>query len=111
MDAETAGAPWIHLATNGSAGYRMFTHWYTLFLFDDGPTDLYYKRFARDRLRYVDEIVCAAGRVSRAVAAASTQLGGRGYAAAHIRRGELQYLSRRGYFADGVAAPATWISR
>ncbi|KAH8075009.1 GDP-fucose protein O-fucosyltransferase [Aureococcus anophagefferens] len=44
---------------NASFGYRVFTHWYTFFLFDDGPTDAYYKRFARDATRYRDDIVCA----------------------------------------------------
>ena len=49
----------MHFAANQSNGYRIFSHWYTFFLFGDGPTDAYYKRFVRDRLRYSDEIVCA----------------------------------------------------
>ena len=59
LDAKAAGAAWVHFEANASFGYRVFTHWYTFFLFDDGPTDAYYKRFARDATRYRDDIVCA----------------------------------------------------
>ena len=78
------------MTTNASHGYRMFTHWYTFLLFDDGVTDLYYKRFGRDRLKYKDEVFCAAGRVVDAL----TRHGDT-YQAAHIRRGELQFVSVR----------------
>ncbi|KAH8052012.1 GDP-fucose protein O-fucosyltransferase [Aureococcus anophagefferens] len=59
LDAKAAGAAWVHFEANASFGYRVFTHWYTFFLFDDGPTDAYYKRVARDATRYRDDIVCA----------------------------------------------------
>ncbi|KAJ8614213.1 hypothetical protein CTAYLR_001119 [Chrysophaeum taylorii] len=87
IDRRLVDAPWIHFASNASHGYRIFTHWYTFFLFGDGPLDAYYKRFARDRLRYRDEIACAAGRVARAL--------GTSYSALHVRRGELQYVKVR----------------
>ena len=92
VDQRFAGAPWVHMTTNASHGYRMFTHWYTFLLFDDGVTDLYYKRFGRDRLKYKDEVFCAAGRVVDALSRASAT--GK-YQAAHIRRGELQFVSVR----------------
>ncbi|KAH8044933.1 GDP-fucose protein O-fucosyltransferase [Aureococcus anophagefferens] len=57
LDAKAAGAAWVHFEANASFGYRVFTHWYTFFLFDDGPTDAYYKRFARDATRYRDDIL------------------------------------------------------
>ena len=114
LDAKTAGAPWIHFAANASAGYRIFTHWYTFFLFDDGPTDAFYKRFGRDRLRYQDDIFCAAGRVSRALALEAARHskksgGDRAYSAAHVRRGELQYVSVRISADEWNATLADWV--
>lgn len=91
-------------AANASFGYRIFTHWYTFFLFADGPTDAYYKRFARDRLRYTDDIVCAAGRVVRRIGRAS-------YSAVHIRRGELQYVSVRLGAEAWATALAGWLTQ
>ena len=57
------------------------------------------KRFVRDHLRYIDEIVCAAGRVVEAVRLRSssngTTTGGGGgdgvFDSMHIRRGDFQY--------------------
>lgn len=101
VDQTLAGAPWIHFAANASFGYRIFTHWYTFFLFADGPLDAYYKRFARDRLRYREHIVCAAGRVVRHL--------GDTYSAIHVRRGELQYVSVRVTCDALVAAVDAWL--
>lgn len=110
IDAKTAGARWIHFPTNASFGYRIFTHWYTFMLFDDGPTDAYYKRFARDHLHYNDDIVCAAGRVSRALARKAQQLTGRPhYSAAHVRRGELQFVSVRISADEWNATLSQWV--
>lgn len=96
LDQRFAGAPWVHATTNASQGYRMFTHWYTFLLFDDGVTDLYYKRFVRDRLKYKDDVFCTAGKIVDALTQKALALTGRGtYQAAHIRRGELQFLSVR----------------
>ena len=87
-DAGIAGVPWIHFAANSSHGYRLFTHWYTFLLFDDGPTDAYYKRFVRDNLRYKDDVVCAAGRIARALAGKSARSRGvASYSAAHVSVG------------------------
>jgi len=107
LDAKAAGAAWVHFEANASYGYRVFTHWYTFFLFDDGPTDAYYKRFARDATRYRDDIVCAAGRVSRALAAFAA---GGSYSAAHIRRGELQYVSVRISADEWNATLSEWVA-
>ena len=41
---------------------RMLTHWYSFLFLADPRVDRLVKRFARDRLRYRDEIFCAAGR-------------------------------------------------
>ena len=58
-------APLIHLAVDG--GSRLLTHFYAFVFFADWRQDLWSKRFVRDHLRYVDEIVCAAARVVQAV--------------------------------------------
>ena len=87
LDETTASKPWIHFASNGSAGYRLFSHWYTFFLFMDGPTNSFYKRFVRDRLRYTDDVFCAAGAVVRHI--------GTSFSSVHVRRGELQYAKVR----------------
>ncbi|KAL7511945.1 hypothetical protein ACHAXN_010049, partial [Cyclotella atomus] len=55
----------IHLKVHG--GVRLLTHFYAFIFFADWKQDLWSKRFVRDHLRYVDEIVCAAARVVEAV--------------------------------------------
>ena len=75
-------------------------------LFDDGPTDAYYKRFARDRLRYTDDVFCAAGAVARALSSAA---GGGSYHAAHVRRGELQFVSVRISAHEWNATLSEWV--
>lgn len=70
--------------------------------FADWRQDLWSKRFVRDHLRYVDEIVCAAARVVEAVRDharrndkhnASRDDGT--YDAVHVRRGDFQYTPTR----------------
>ena len=70
--------------------------------FADWRQDLWSKRFVRDHLRYVDEIVCAAARVVEAVRDharknekhnASRDDGI--YDSMHVRRGDFQYTPTR----------------
>ena len=68
------------------------------YIFKDWKQDLWSKRFVRDHLRYVDEIMCAAARVVEAVREharknkqhnASQNEGI--YDAMHVRRGDFQF--------------------
>ena len=89
LGPEVAGAPWVHFQANSSFGYRLFTHWYTFFLFGDLATDRYMKRMVRDYLHYNEELFCVGHKI---VAALDAETGGRGkWSSFHIRRGELQY--------------------
>jgi len=86
----------IHLKVE--KGTRLLTHFYAFIFFADWKQDLWSKRFVRDHLRYVDEIMCAAARVVEAVREyarknkqhnASRDEGI--YDAMHVRRGDFQY--------------------
>jgi hypothetical protein len=89
LGPEIAGAPWVHFQANSTFGYRLFTHWYTFFLFGDLATDRYMKRMVRDYLHYNEELFCVGHKI---VAALDAETGGRGkWSSFHIRRGELQY--------------------
>jgi len=97
-------------------GVRLLTHFYAFVFFADWRQDLWSKRFVRDHLRYVDEIVCAAARVVEAVRERSRENARKNndnynidnssnnnasrsraddddgvYDAMHVRRGDFQY--------------------
>jgi len=57
VDAAQAGEPWVHFMTDIHVppARPLFSHWYTLFLFDDYATDLHAKRLVRDYIHY-DEV-------------------------------------------------------
>ena len=82
----------LHLKVEG--GVRLLTHFYAFVFFADWRQDLWSKRFVRDHLRYVDDIMCAAARVIEKVREHArknprhepSRLEGV-YDAAHIRRG------------------------
>lgn len=97
--------------------YRVLTHFYTYLYWENVQTARMYRRIVRDRLRYDDNIFCAAGKVvqwihedsvkllpSKAVQPAShynnkTHGGNTNmdatYYALHIRRGDFQYTETR----------------
>lgn len=86
----------IHLKVE--KGTRLLTHFYAFIFFADWKQDLWSKRFVRDHLRYVDEIMCAAARVIEAVREHARKnkshkaSGDDGiYDAMHVRRGDFQY--------------------
>lgn len=83
----------IHLKVHN--GVRLLTHFYAFIFFADWKQDLWSKRFVRDHLRYVDEIVCAAARVVEAVrehAILKNATNTEGiYDAMHVRRGDFQF--------------------
>jgi len=83
----------IHLKVHN--GVRLLTHFYAFIFFADWKQDLWSKRFVRDHLRYVDEIICAAARVVEAVrehAILKNATNTEGiYDAMHVRRGDFQF--------------------
>ncbi|GFH56455.1 hypothetical protein CTEN210_12931 [Chaetoceros tenuissimus] len=80
-------------STESSA--RMLTHFYAFVFFQDWKQDLFYKRFVRDHIRYVDEIMCAAARIVEAVRERSRNYNHANseglYNSWHVRRGDFQY--------------------
>ena len=113
----------LHFKVEGKKG-RMLTHFYAFIFFQDWVSnkcvnvlrgidfllcvffslilsqfpkrqDLWSKRFVRDHVRYIDEIVCAAARVVKAVRERArkhldSNTGGE-YDSMHIRRGDFQF--------------------
>ena len=75
-------------------GTRLLTHFYAFLFFADWRQDLWSKRFVRDHLRYIDEIICAAARVVKAVRARSKSKDGL-FDSMHVRRGDFQYKGTR----------------
>jgi len=75
-------------------GTRLLTHFYAFVFFADWKQDLWAKRFVRDHLRYIDEIVCAAARVVEAVRARSKNKD-KLFDSMHVRRGDFQYKGTR----------------
>lgn len=61
-DSEYQAQKVIHFTGDIASGTRLLIHFYAFLFFDNWETDLWVKRFARDRLRYVDEIQCTAGK-------------------------------------------------
>ena len=61
--------------------------------------DLWSKRFVRDHIRYIDEIICAAARVVRAVREKAKSLSPDNtkgeYNSFHVRRGDFQFTNTR----------------
>ncbi|KAL9186084.1 hypothetical protein ACHAXT_005322 [Thalassiosira profunda] len=74
-------------------GTRLLTHFYAFIFFANWKADLWSKRFVRDHLRYIDEIMCAAARVVEAVRKRSKKDGL--FDSMHVRRGDFQYKKTR----------------
>jgi len=80
-------------------GSRLLTHFYAFVFFQDWKQDLWSKRFVRDHVRYIDEIMCAAARIINAVRERATALNQENpsneYDSFHVRRGDFQYKVTR----------------
>jgi len=85
-------APVLHFPA--AKGTRLLTHFYAFIFFADWKADLWSKRFVRDHLRYIDEIMCAAARVVEAVRKRSKNKDGM-FDTIHVRRGDFQYKKTR----------------
>lgn len=95
--------PVWHFETR-DADHRLLVHFYAVLFFTDDKVGNFYKRFARDFIRYHDEVFCAAGKIILALmyennvltgttnpmADLDTELIG-GYSSLHVRRGDLQF--------------------
>ncbi len=87
-----ASAPIIHLPVDHKGGHRLLTHFYTFLFFEDPLVDLWVKRLVRDRVRYLDELFCAAAKIVGAMEELSP---GGLYDTFHVRRGDFQYKDTR----------------
>jgi len=96
-DEELQNEQLIHFKIDHEEKARMLTHFYAFVYFQDWRQDLWSKRFVRDHIRYIDEIVCAAARIVNAVRAKAKSLASPNtnndgeYDSFHIRRGDFQY--------------------
>jgi hypothetical protein len=98
-DSALQNEPLLHFKVDHSVKARMLTHFYSFIFFQDWKQDLWSKRFVRDHIRYVDEIVCAAARIVNAVrerARKKSPENEKGeYDSFHVRRGDFQYKGTR----------------
>mmetsp|Transcript_4344 Transcript_4344/g.6371 ORF Transcript_4344/g.6371 Transcript_4344/m.6371 type:complete len:621 (-) Transcript_4344:121-1983(-) len=98
-DSELQKEEIIHFKVDSSVKARMLTHFYAFVFFQDWRQDLWTKRFIRDHIRYVDEIVCAAARVVHAVREKAAEIVSNNpdglYNSFHVRRGDFQYKLTR----------------
>jgi len=89
-DEKLQQAPVLHFPAE--KGARLLTHFYAFIFFANWRADLWSKRFVRDHLRYIDQIICAAARVVEAVRKRSKN----GiFDSMHVRRGDFQYKKTR----------------
>jgi len=91
-DERLQRAPVLHFPAE--KGTRLLTHFYAFVFFADWRADLWSKRFVRDHLRYIDQIMCAAARVVEAIRKRSKNEDGL-FDTMHVRRGDFQYKKTR----------------
>lgn len=72
----------IHFISKPEWGYRLLEHFYTFLYFEDASVAAYAKRFVRDSVHYVREMMCKAAPIVQALLAE----GNGSYVAFHIRR-------------------------
>ena len=114
----------LHFATDHKRKLRWLAHFYSFLWWEDAADERHCKRFARDALRYRDDIFCAAApivaalradaaalaRATNAVAGSSSSSSststststsssssseGRHYSSFHIRRGDFQFKAAK----------------
>mmetsp|Transcript_26528 Transcript_26528/g.56440 ORF Transcript_26528/g.56440 Transcript_26528/m.56440 type:complete len:432 (-) Transcript_26528:538-1833(-) len=102
-DREMHGAPLLHFHSHFK-DTRLLLHFYTFVHFTNPRVGNYYKRLVRDRVRYRDEIFCAAGKIVKKLLGESAGrlsverdagAAGQGYFAMHVRRGDFQWPKMR----------------
>ncbi|KAL7539253.1 hypothetical protein ACHAWF_006349 [Thalassiosira exigua] len=93
-------APLLHFHSH-TMTTRLLLHFYAFVYFTNPKVGNYYKRLVRDRVRYSDEIFCAAGKIVKALVEESMARNFNGdgaeagYYAMHIRRGDFQWANMR----------------
>mmetsp|Transcript_50983 Transcript_50983/g.58943 ORF Transcript_50983/g.58943 Transcript_50983/m.58943 type:complete len:593 (-) Transcript_50983:75-1853(-) len=94
-------APLVHFHTHTLKDTRLLVHFYAFIYFLNPEIGNWAKRLVRDRVRYSDEIQCAAGKIVRSLIEESIgrkKNGGgaeAGYFSMHIRRGDFQWPKMR----------------
>jgi hypothetical protein len=86
-DREWQAVKVIHFTVDNASGTRLLIHFYAFLFSSDWTMDLWIKRFARDHLRYVDEIQCAAARIVAELRRLSPN---NAFDTFHIRRGDFK---------------------
>ena len=86
-------APLVHLMADDEKMIRIMTHFYYFLFFEDWKADLRIKRYVRDKLRYKDELFCAAARVVERVRQESHRQGNNGvFYTYHVRRNDFVWI-------------------
>jgi hypothetical protein len=81
-------APLIHIRSH-TKNARLLVHYYAFIYFTNPIIDNYYKRLVRDRVRYSNDIFCAAGKIVKSLITESGN--NAGYYSMHIRRGKFLF--------------------
>ncbi|KAL9191105.1 hypothetical protein ACHAXT_000811 [Thalassiosira profunda] len=97
---EMHDAPLIHFHTYHK-DTRLLAHYYAFIYFTAPPIGNFYRRLVRDRVRYNDEIMCAAGKIvysliNESIGRYFNGAGAEaGYFSMHVRRGDFQWPKMR----------------
>mmetsp|Transcript_25212 Transcript_25212/g.36969 ORF Transcript_25212/g.36969 Transcript_25212/m.36969 type:complete len:317 (-) Transcript_25212:129-1079(-) len=110
-DTEMQNSNLIHMRVEAKEHVRLLVHFYNCVWFEDWRVENWTKRFVRDHVRYIDDIMCAAARAIESIRARakenraehSLSLEGKEndtdglgtFDAMHIRRGDFQYKKTR----------------
>lgn len=90
-DAAINAMKYFHQVDTPKDEERLLGHFYDYIFFEDWKEDLWVKRFIRDKLRYTDQIQCAAAKIVAALREIANELHSKGgiYHAMHVRKGDL----------------------
>uniref|UniRef100_A0A6V2KPD5 Uncharacterized protein n=1 Tax=Ditylum brightwellii TaxID=49249 RepID=A0A6V2KPD5_9STRA len=110
-DTEMQNSNSIHIRVEAKEHVRLIEHFYNFVSFEDWRVENWTKRFVRDHVRYIDDIMCAAARAIESIRARakenraehSLSLEGKEndtdslgtFDAMNIRRGDFQYKKTR----------------
>ena len=98
-----ASAAVLHFATDHKRKLRWLAHFYSFLWFESLRDDRHVKRFARDALRYRDEVFCTAAKIVHRIREDADKLaspeglkeGEVAYSTLHIRRGDFQFKAAK----------------
>jgi len=107
-------APLLHFRSH-KKDTRLLVHFYAFIYFTDPKMGNHYKRLVRDRVRYSDEIFCAAGKIVKSLIEKSTGSLSNGagtdagYFSMHIRRGDFQWPKMRISAGEWFENTRSWL--